>query len=380
LVFCWCGAMCAGWRGLQPDGRTRDWIVMGGCLGLALLSKYTALVFVPSLALFLVLRPEARVHLRRPGPWLALLVVALAACPIVIWNAQHGWVTLQHVSENAKLDKPWQPTLRYFLEFTVGEAGLLHAVFFVAMLVAVFRFWPAARAKPLQLYLFAMGGPVFFGYWLYTFHSRVQLNWIAPAVVPLLGLTLLYWEDRRRDGARWVTGWLAGGLAVGAAVVVFLHDTDLIRRVARVSLPASLDPLRRVRAIRDLAVAVGNARRELEQAEGKEAFIIAAHYGLTGQITFYLPEARVGLPGRPLVYVRTTRVPRNQFYFWPEYRYGNTRRGQNAIYVAQNDKPSPPPPELAAEFDAITDLGMRSIRYGNREFHLIQLYACRNLR
>jgi hypothetical protein len=172
---------------------------------------------------------------------------------------------------------------------------------------------------------------------------------------------------------------LAVALATGAVVVVVMHDTDLVRKLAKTSLPTKLDPLHRVRAISDIATVVAEARRELQQKDGAETFIIAAHYGLTAQITFYLPEARAGLPDKPLVYVRTSRVPKNQFFFWPEYRYGETRRGQNAIYVALNDKPEPPPAELAAQFTTINDLGMRSILYGNREFHRIQLYACHQL-
>lgn len=380
LALFWCAALCAGWRALQPEGGVADWLWTGVWVGLAFLSKYTGLLFLICLALYFVLRPEARSHLRRPGPWLALIPLGLAMLPVILWNAQHGWVTIQHVSENAKLDKAWHPTLRFFLEFTVGEAGLLHPLFFVAMLAAVFKSWPAVRAKPLSLYLLTMSAPVFFGYWLYTLHSRVQLNWIAPSVVPLLAFGMLYWEERWRAGARWVGSWLAGGLAMGAVAILFFHDTDLIRRVFKADLPASIEPLRRVRAITTLAQAVADARDELQQSDGKETFIIASHYGLTGQLTFYLPEARRGLPGAPLVYPRTTRAPRNQFYFWPEYRYRQTRPGQNAIYVTLNDKPEPPPAEITAEFESVTDLGLREIKYRGRVFHRIQLYACRHLR
>ncbi len=123
---------------------------------------------------------------------------------------------------------------------------------------------------------------------------------------------------------------------------------------------------------------VGEARRAL-QAEGTETFIIAAHYGLTSQITFYLPEARRGLPQSPLAYVRASNVPKNQFFFWPEYRYQDFRKGQNAIFVALNDSPESPPADLLAQFESVSDLGMREIHYGNRTFHLIQLFACRKL-
>ena len=379
LVLFWCLAMCAVWNALQPEGTTGQWVWAGVWIALAFLSKYTALFFFLSLALYFLLRPEARTHLRRPGPWLALLPLLLAFLPVAIWNAQNGWVTLQHVSENAKLDKPWQPTARFFLEFTAGEAGLLNPVYFVAILIAAIRFWPAARRRPLELYLFTMGAPVFAIYWLYTLHSRVQMNWVACGVVPLLGLALLYWERRWREGSRAIVPWLAAGLLLGTLAVFLLHNTDLVRKVARVDLPVSIDPTRRVRGIREMTEHVGVARRELQASEGRETFVIAAHYGFASQLSFYLPEARRGLPGAPLAYVRSSHVPRNQFYFWPEYRYEETRVGQNAIFVALNDKPEPAPQDLQEQFESVTDLGMREVILGGRQLHLLQLYACRNL-
>jgi len=298
---------------------------------------------------------------------------------VIIWNAQHGWVTIQHVSENAQLGKAWRPTARYFFEFLGAEFGLLNPIYFVGMLLAVVWFWPWARQRPLELYLFAMGAPVFFGYWLYTLHSRVHPNWIAPAVVPLLGLTLLYWERRWREGSRQVVPWLTTGLVLGSALVLLGHDTSLLQHIARTTLPAKLDPSTRVRGIKEIARVVGEEREVLEKADAKETFIIASHYGLTGQITFYLPEAHRDLPGKPLVYARTTRGPKNQFYFWPEYRYSETRKGQNAVFVRFSDKPEPPPQELVAEFQSITDLGYREIKSGHQVLHRVQLFACRNL-
>jgi membrane-associated phospholipid phosphatase len=379
LVLFWCAAMCAAWRGLQDGGGVAPWLWMGLWLGLAFLSKYSALFFLPSLALYFVLWPPARVHLRRPGLWLALVPLALATLPVVIWNAQHGWVTVQHVSENAQLGKSWRPTLTYFLEFMGGQFGLLNPVYFVAMLIALVSFRARAHERPLEFYLFAMGAPVFFGYWLYTFHSRVHPNWIAPAVVPLLGLTLLYWERRWREGCRPVVPWLTTGLLLGFALVLVGHDSSLVHQVTRMSLPAKLDPSTRVRGIREMARVAGEERRALEKADGKETFIIASHYGLTGQISFYLREAHPSLPGAPLVYARTTRTPKNQFYFWPEYRYRDTRKGQNAVFIRFSDKPEPPPQDLVAEFQSVTDLGYREIKSGQQVLHRLQVFACRNL-
>ena len=74
-------------------------------MGLGFLSKYTALFQLLCWAVFFALWPPARKHLRRPGPYLALLVNLVCALPVLIWNWQHHWITVTHVAGNAGLDK-----------------------------------------------------------------------------------------------------------------------------------------------------------------------------------------------------------------------------------------------------------------------------------
>jgi hypothetical protein len=227
-----------------------------------------------------------------------------------------------------------------------------------------------------MIYLFSMGAPVFLLYLALAFHSRVLPNWIAVAVVPLFCLAAIYWDGRWRNGARAVKGWLIAGLGVGLAVVIVAHETDLVGKITGHPLPPKPDPLTRVRAYKEMARVVGEARLKL-MSEGKPVFIIANHYGITSQITFYLPEARAGVPDHPLVYFRSSDRPENQFYFWPGY--GN-RKGQNAIFVQEAHTPQPPPERIQKEFASVTDLGIHDIKYRDRVFHQIQIFECRGLR
>jgi 4-amino-4-deoxy-L-arabinose transferase-like glycosyltransferase/membrane-associated phospholipid phosphatase len=378
-VLFWSAAMIAGWRAAQPEGTTKHWLWVGLWMGLGFLSKYTALLQIGCWAVFFALWRPARAHLRRPGPWLALGVFAVCTLPVIVWNAQHDWVTLQHVSTNAKLEKAWRPTLSYFFEFLGAEAGLLHPVLFVAALWAMAAFWKRYPKQPLLLYFFAMGAPVFLGYWLFSLHSRVQPNWIACAIVPMFCLMAVYWEQRWREGVRAVKDWLFGALALGFAMLPFLFNPDLTWKLARVRVPVEMNPLRRVRGFEGIAEQIGRARREL-LAEGREVFIFTPHYGPASQMTFYLPEARPGLPSSPLVYARVGTEPRSQFFFWPQYRYQESRRGQNAIFFVSNDKPAPPPSQLVAEFESVTDLGLFEIKRNKQVYHRVQMWACRNLR
>jgi len=162
---------------------------------------------------------------------------------------------------------------------------------------------------------------------------------------------------------------------------VLAHDTNIIKRISGYYLPVKLDPLHRVREWDKIALAAGQARQQL-LAENKPVFIIADHYGLTGEISFYLPEARASVSATPLVYFQSSPVPANQFYFWPGYE---GRKGENAIFVSELDRdhpePSAPPERLRQEFETITDLGVTNVMYHN-EFLLrpFQLFACRGLR
>jgi membrane-associated phospholipid phosphatase len=401
MVLCWMWALVAGWRAAQPDGQTRHWLIVGLAMGLGFLCKYTAACQIACWAIFFALWPAARAHLRRPGPWLALLVFLACTTPVIIWNAQHGWITAHHVAGNAGLDSRWHPTMRYFKEFLVVEALALNPIFFVGALWAMLAFWkqPQHKLSGLWLYFFCMGAPVFFGYWLWSLHSRILPNWIAPAILPMLCLMVAYWNERRRVAKP----FLAVGLALGFFAVVILFQSNLIGKIAGHLLPGEIDPLRRVRAWKQTTALVENARKNLE-AEGKPAFIIADHYGMTGEFTFYLPPARAALPSQPLVYCVDSDTPKNQLYFWPEYDYRAGRQGQNAIFAGEVDPyrlesgwpwkwlthqtvgyakvppPTTPPKQIAQEFESVTDLGELEIKIGDRVFRRLHLWACYNLK
>jgi len=379
LTLFWTAAMIAGWRALQPKGTTAQWLWTGLWMGLGFLSKYTALLQIACWAVYFALSQPARVHLRRPGPWLALVIFAMCTLPVLIWNARHSWVALHHLWTNARLDKDWKPTPDYIGDFFLTETGLLNPVFFLASLWAMLKMWKGERTQPLLKYFFSMGAPVFLGYWLLTLRTRVHSNWIVCAVVPMFCLMAVYWELRWREGARGVKVWLVTALVLGFVALPFLHDTDLTRKVVGVTVPLELDPLRRVRAIRGVAEAVAKARTDL-LAEGREVFIVTPHYGPASQVTFYMPEAHVGLPDSPLVYARVSKqMPKSQFFFWKQYRYREHRKGQNAIFFLLDPDAHQLPESLFAEFESISSVGTVAVRHNKRVFHRVQIFACRNL-
>ena len=74
-------------------GRGAWWLAVGAAVGCALLSKYTALFFGPAILIWLVAVPKLRRWLISPWLYLGGLVALLLFAPVILWNADHQWVS-----------------------------------------------------------------------------------------------------------------------------------------------------------------------------------------------------------------------------------------------------------------------------------------------
>ena len=74
------------------SSKTWLWYALGAAFGLALLSKYTAILLLPCLFLYLLLTEDRR-WLKTIHPYLAALTGMLFFMPVVYWNSQHDWVS-----------------------------------------------------------------------------------------------------------------------------------------------------------------------------------------------------------------------------------------------------------------------------------------------
>src|SRR6516162_2409565 len=116
-------------------GRGAWWLAVGAAVGCALLSKYTALLFGPAILIWLVAVPKQRRWLISPWPYLGGLVAVALFAPVILWNAEHQWVSfLKQIGDRARVDEfhPYHvaeliPTHFAFatpLVFSLGAMGL----------------------------------------------------------------------------------------------------------------------------------------------------------------------------------------------------------------------------------------------------------------
>lgn len=155
----------------------RYWLITGFVLGLAMMIKYSTIIFMLSLFLYLITEKEARRLFCQPGPYVAVAAFLLPVLPNLIWLIQHDFVAFQYVSSRTALGDS-----RGYLSY-IGEFIQQTALNFMGCLVLFFLTFPrllhkSKLEKTTSHYLFCIG--------------------IMPMVL-VLGLAIalgwqLYWE------------------------------------------------------------------------------------------------------------------------------------------------------------------------------------------
>ncbi len=159
--LCWVLTAYFVLRLLKSDD-PRWWIAIGSAIGLGMLSKYTMGIFVLGLTAG-VLLTDARRHLASKWLWLGIAAAALIFLPNLIWQAQHGFVSLdflRHIHERdvrigrARYFLPEQLELT-LLAFPLWLAGLYF--YFFAPAGRRFRTLGWMYIVPLLLFVIAKG-------------------------------------------------------------------------------------------------------------------------------------------------------------------------------------------------------------------------------
>jgi len=80
---------------LNESKDPRWWLAAGSFAGLALLSKFTAVMLLPAVVAFMLVPDWRRRWLLSPYPWCAALIAVVVFLPVLIWNAEHDWTSFK---------------------------------------------------------------------------------------------------------------------------------------------------------------------------------------------------------------------------------------------------------------------------------------------
>lgn len=275
LLAFWCAALWAAAE-LHRSGDGRWWLAFGLLAGLALLSKYTALLLGFGIVLWLLAEPGMRPWLLRWQLWAGGAIALLCFSPVIWWNSQHAWISFAKQGGRAGTAGSGS-ALRYLGELIGGQAALATPLIFLFCVVGTAmacRAWLRQRSAAAGLLVCVTVPPALLFLWQAT-GSRVQGNWPAILYPSACIAAAVYLGPAWR---RWKQAGIAFGLVVTLAALIQAAFSPI-------PLPRRSDPtLARLGGWPALAESVERAR----QAQGAQ-FVAAEEYGLASELALHLP-------------------------------------------------------------------------------------------
>ncbi|HET6596963.1 MAG TPA: glycosyltransferase family 39 protein [Anaerolineales bacterium] len=165
----------------------RWWIPIGAVIGLGMMTKYTMAFFVAGLV-GAVLLTGARRYLRSPWLWGGVAVSVLLFLPNLIWQIQHGFISLEFLSSIHARDVAIGRADGYIIEQFLFCSNPFMIPFWVAGLIWYFRNEAGKRYRMLG--------------WMYVILFVIYLiaqgrsYYLAPAYPMLIAAGAVVWQGR----------------------------------------------------------------------------------------------------------------------------------------------------------------------------------------
>ena len=291
-------------RALQAEVGTRGaigwWCAAGLALGLAVSSKYTAVLLPLGIFAGLLASP-LRSRLATPWPYVAVGIGIVVFSPVILWNAANDWISFAFQLGHG-LGRVGGSVLKRELELIGGQAGLLSPVVFAMCAVAVARN-VRPPAVPLHRVL-AVTALLVFAFFVYSATKRrVEANWPALAWLPALVLAVCHLQSER-----WGK-WFRGGVYFAAALSVVVYVNAF---VPVLPVPARRDPAARASGWDDLATAVHRVHGPRLPISSYRTWVAADRYQDASELAFHLP-------GNPEVFALNIAGRPNTYDLWPAF-------------------------------------------------------------
>jgi len=215
---------------LVEDNDARWWLAAGAFAGLALLSKFTAIMLLPAVAAFMLVPKWRARWLVSPYPWLAALIATVLFLPVLVWNAEHDWASFRFQFVRAAATR--EMSLRTLGEFISLQLGLVGFILLPVVLTGVsLTAWRGYREREPVAILLSTSVLVPFCYFLWkSLTLRVGDTWpmflwpmgFAATAINIAMLPRENWSARMVGSTlAWAKAAIVSGIAF--VVVVFLY-------------------------------------------------------------------------------------------------------------------------------------------------------------
>lgn len=191
------------------------WMMAGLFTGLAALSKYHGIFFAGEFFIYMIVDSARRPLLLKPGPWLAALLALAVFSPVLIWNAEHHWISFSFQGSRAESH---HFGAGLFLSLLVAQLALLTPWVAVPLLRGISQGF--SRSDPQSRFALWLGLPMALFFSLVPLWSDTgMVQWAMPGWLLLLPLAGQYLA-KEAAWKSWPQRWAAGSAGVFVVIIV----------------------------------------------------------------------------------------------------------------------------------------------------------------
>ncbi len=359
LAFFWILTVYLLWKSLE-NNRPVFWILTGISAGLGFLSKYSMVLILPPVLIFLFI--HKREVFKNKWFYISILIASIFTLPVIIWNINHDFVTFKHVStlEGAHVKVfSLKKSFEHLGDYILGQIGI-NSVFFLPFFV--YAVYTGVKERKNRSIFYTWIFPVFiFLFFVYiAFKKRVEANWPAFGYVTLYILAT-FLIVKKNMFKRFAVAFL---LSVVSIVILFYTPILDKAGIGKV-LPPEKDPTKRLVGWKGL----GEKVTHISQSLDKPFIIFSDTYHISSELAFYVK-------GHPRTYCINLGRRMNQFDLWESI---NKHAGEDVygIYVTYA---SHIPDVVKNSFERFIKKYEYPIFYRGKEVYRIYIYILRGFK
>ncbi|MEI6563543.1 MAG: glycosyltransferase family 39 protein [bacterium] len=302
--ICWIAAAFTGWIIAHKQTPPARWFfILGSLVGIGMLCKYTILLLLPGILIYLFRYGTFTQKTRIVGLLSVVAGIFIFSLPIYIWNSQRDWPTIAHLIGATRLPGgdapphsgwPYNPlwTLSYLIYPLAILAPPAALLLFRARRDAGGAQDRLAGANPVMSYALYTAAPILIFYLLVTLRTDIKLNWpVAGYTVLLIPVACFLAAHHATDPVtRKLWRWTVG---IGVVTALFIslgkYPIAAINGIKMFGCTINTQPtLKRITGFKEIVKGVERAAAELKQDTGTEPFFIASTYGRAALLAFYV--------------------------------------------------------------------------------------------
>ncbi len=347
------------------------WLLFGAAAGVGLENKVSPLFLGFGIATGLLLTKNRKFLLNK-YLWLGGIIAGFLFLPYILWNATHGWPTLEFM-RNAEGTKN---IINTFPGFFRDQLGYNNPLTLFVWLPGLFYFFFHREGKKFRLF-----GWMYISLYAVFFIRHGKDYYLASSYPVLFAGGAVLWEAWLRPKSKlWLKPVLAGAIFLAALVLcpialpilpvekaaALFPRLGINRSQERLTMGVLPQHFADMFGWEELVATVARVYKILSPEEQSKCMIYVHNYGEAGAIDFFGPK--YGLP--------KATCSHNSYWFWgpPEWN------GDVAIIFGMNNDVQASLDDLSAYFQEVTYSTSTSCQYCMPYENSRPIFVCRGFK